>query len=151
MFGKIEDASKSNSVAMFPRFLNTSYTWVKMFLKHIGKTSVAKLEGCKIVFSIWYVQLHVQKPVHVSLVWCVWVACATSVCDIYCLGHWNKKKMKERTKASNLIVDHFSLTFINSSLVWMLYIHVWLRNKGKFLVWSEYYNQFGINLPQYFS
>ena len=26
----------------------------------------------------------------------------------------------------------------------MLYFHVWLQNKGKFLVWSEYYNQFGI-------
>ena len=29
----------------------------------------------------------------------------------------------------------------------MLYFHVWLQNKGKFLVWSEYYNQFGIYQP----
>ena len=26
----------------------------------------------------------------------------------------------------------------------MLYFHVWLQNKGKFLVWSEHYNQFGM-------
>ena len=54
------------------------------------------------------------------------------------------KKMEERTKTSNLIIDHFSLTFVNLSLAWMLYFHVWLQNKGKFLVWSEYYNQFGM-------
>ena len=29
----------------------------------------------------------------------------------------------------------------------MLDFHVWLQNKGKFLVWSEYYNQFGIYQP----
>ena len=26
----------------------------------------------------------------------------------------------------------------------MLYFHVWLQNKGNILVWSEYYDQFGI-------
>ena len=33
----------------------------------------------------------------------------------------------------------------------MLYFNVWLQNKGKFLVCSEYYNQFGIyiNFPVY--
>ena len=51
------------------------------------------------------------------------------------------KKMKERTKTSNLIVDHFSLTFVNLSLAWMLYFYVWLQNIEKFLVRSEYYNQ----------
>ena len=60
------------------------------------------------------------------------------------------KKMRERTNTSNLIDDHFSLTFVNHSPAWVLYFHVWLQNKGKFLVWSEYYNQFGIyNLPVY--
>ena len=44
------------------------------------------------------------------------------------------KKMKERTKTSNLTVDHFSLTFVSL----MLYFHVWLQNKGKCLVCSEY-------------
>ena len=60
---------------------------------------------------------------------------------------WNigTNKMKERSKTSNLIVDHFSLTFINLSLAWMLSFHIWFQNKGKSLVWSEYYNQFGIN------
>ena len=32
--------------------------------------------------------------------------------DTYCLRHWNEK-MKERTKASNLIADYFSLTVVN--------------------------------------
>ena len=40
--------------------------------------------------------------------------------------------MEERTKALNLIVYHFSLTFVNLSL--------------KFLVWSGYY-QFAIYQP----
>ena len=47
------------------------------------------------------------------------------------------KKMKEKTKKSNLIVDHFSLTFVNLLLAWILYFHVLLQNKGKFLVWIE--------------
>ena len=47
------------------------------------------------------------------------------------------KEMKERSKISNLMVDHFSLTFVNLSLAWMLYFHAWLQNKGKILsvVW----------------
>ena len=57
------------------------------------------------------------------------------------------KKIKERTKTSNLVADHFSLTFVNLSLAWMLNFHVWIQNMGKFLVWSEYYNQFGIYQP----
>ena len=57
------------------------------------------------------------------------------------------KKMKERTKTSNLIVNHFSLILVNLLLAWMLYFYVWLQNKRKFLVWSEYYNQFGIYQP----
>ena len=44
------------------------------------------------------------------------------------------------------MVDHFSLNF-NLLLAWMLYFHVWLQNKWKFLVWSEYYNRFGIYQP----
>ena len=40
---------------------------------------------------------------------------ATYVFDTYCLGHW-KEKMKERIKTSNLIADHFFLTFVNLSL-----------------------------------
>ena len=57
------------------------------------------------------------------------------------------KKMKERTKTSNLIVEYFSSTFVNLSLALLFYFHVWLQNKGKFLVWSEHYNQFGIYQP----
>ena len=66
---------------------------------------------------------------------------ATYVYDTYCLRHWNKEN--ERPIKSNLIADQFSLTFVNLSLAWMFYFHVWLQNKGKFLVWREYYNQFG--------
>ena len=57
------------------------------------------------------------------------------------------KKMKEKTKISNLIVNNFSFTFVNLSSAWMLCFCVWLQNKGKSLVWSEYYNQFGIYQP----
>ena len=35
--------------------------------------------------------------------------------------HIGTKKMKERTKTANLIVDYFSLNFANISLAWMLY------------------------------
>ena len=42
------------------------------------------------------------------------------------------KKMKERAKTSNLIVDHFSLTFVNLSLGSILYLHEWLQNKENF-------------------
>ena len=52
--------------------------------------------------------------------------------------------MKERTKPSNLIVDHFSLMFVDLPLAWMLYFHLWLQNIEKFLGWSEHYNQLGI-------
>ena len=31
----------------------------------------------------------------------------------------------------------------------MLKFHAWLQNKGKFLVSSEYYNQFGIYQPSF--
>ena len=51
------------------------------------------------------------------------------------------KKVKEN-KTSNLIVDCFSLTFANLSLAWMFYFHVWCQNMRKFLVLSEYYDQF---------
>ena len=71
---------------------------------------------------------------------------ATYVYDIYCLGHWNEK-MKERTKKSNLIAYHFYLILANLSLVSILYLHVWLQNKRKFLVWREYDNRFGIHQP----
>ena len=54
------------------------------------------------------------------------------------------EQRKEKTKTSKLIVDHFSLTFANLLLAWMLYFHVWRQNMGKFLIWSEFYNQFGI-------
>ena len=57
------------------------------------------------------------------------------------------KKMKERTNTSNLIVDRFSLTNVYFSLACMLCFHVWLQNKGKFLVWREYYNRFCIYQP----
>ena len=51
--------------------------------------------------------------------------------------------MKEKSKASNWIVDHFSLTFVNLLLPWMFYFHVWLQGKNP-KVWSEYYYRFGI-------
>ena len=47
-------------------------------------------------------------------------------------------------KTTSWIVDHFSLTFVNLFLTWMLYFHVWLQYNGKVLVCREQYNQFGI-------
>ena len=41
--------------------------------------------------------------------------------------------MKKRSKTSNRIVDHFSVTFANLSLAGMLYFHVWPQNKGEIL------------------
>ena len=48
------------------------------------------------------------------------------------------KKVKERSKTSNWMVDHFSLTFVNLSLAWMFYLLVWLQNKGE-------NSKFGVN------
>ena len=92
------------------------------------------------VFSIWCAQSHVHAPALASLVSCMSkIACTNSVYDTYCLGHWNEEN-ERRNKTSNLIVDHFSLTIVTLPLVWMLYLHVWLQNNGKFLFSSEYYN-----------
>ena len=58
-----------------------------------------------------------------------------------------KEQRKWNNKNINLIVDHFYLKpFVSLSLAWILYFHVWLQNKGKFSVWSQYYNHFGIPL-----
>ena len=44
---------------------------------------------------------------------------------------------QRKWKKKYLIVDHFSLTFANLLLAWILYFRVLLQNKGKFLVWIE--------------
>ena len=44
----------------------------------------------------------------------------------------------------NLFWGTLEQTLVNLSFAWMLHFHVWLQNKEKFLVWSEYYSQFGI-------
>ena len=98
------------------------------------------------VISIWCMQSHAHTLPHMPIVWHVSKLHAplmfmTLVWDI------GTKKMKDRTKTSNWMGDHFSLTFVNLLLAWMLYFHVWLQNEGKLLVWSEYYNQFGIYQP----
>ena len=94
--------------------------------------------------SIWHLRSHVHPPAHAPIVWCMQkMACSISLYDTQCLEYW-KGKLKERIKTSNLIVDHFPLIFVTLLLIWILYFHVWLQNKGKFLVWSKYYNQFGI-------
>ena len=63
----------------------------------------------------------------------------------FCL--WYLRKWKKEQKTSSLIVDHFSLTFVNLSLAWMLYFQIWLHNNKKLFVWSEYFDQFGIYEP----
>ena len=42
---------------------------------------------------------------------------------------WDVRMKKMKKGTLNWIVDHFSLTFVNLSLTWMLYLHVWLQNK----------------------
>ena len=70
--------------------------------------------------------------------------------DIHCLRYWNKEN-ERKNKNIKFNSWSFSLIFGKLSLAWMLYFGVWLQNKGKFLVWSEYYNQFAIyiNLSMY--
>ena len=66
------------------------------------------------VLSIWCVQSHLYMTAYMQLVWCVWkIACTTSLFDTYCLEYCNEEN--KRTKTSNWIVDHFSLTFVDLS------------------------------------
>ena len=88
--------------------------------------------------------MHALMPVHSPLVWCVYkIAHATSVYDIYGLEHW---KEENETKSKNIdwIVDHFSLTFANLTLAWMLCFDVWLQSKGKILSFEWIMQSFGI-------
>ena len=57
------------------------------------------------------------------------------------------KKIYKKNKNIKFNSWSFSLTFVNLYLAWMLYFYECLQNKGKFLVRSEYYNQFGIYQP----
>ena len=58
---------------------------------------------------------------------------------------WKFQKVRTPFMKTDWTVDNFYLTFVNLLLIWMLYFNVWLQNKGKILVWREYYNQFGIH------
>ena len=67
-------------------------------------------------FSIWCMRSHAHMPPQVQLVRCVQkIARNTSVYDNY---FWaiRVKEMKEISKTSYWMVDHFSLTFVNLSL-----------------------------------
>ena len=103
------------------------------------------------VLSIWCAQLHAHTTTSIISLMHV----KNNMCH-FCLWNllswtmeWIKwKKEQNIENASNWIVDHFSLTFVNILLTWMLrfHFHVWLQNKGKILkkVWRKYCNQFGI-------
>ena len=72
-----------------------------------------------------------------------------STCHL-CLWHllsgtWQQRKWKR--EQTHQIVDHFSFTFVDLSLAWMLHFYQWLQIKRKFLVRSEYYDEFGIYQP----
>ena len=69
------------------------------------------------------------------------------------LWHWlsgtlQQRKWKKEQK-SNLIVGHFSLTFVKLSLASMLLFYEWLQNKGKFLGVNTIISLAYINLPVY--
>ena len=94
----------------------------------------------------------------VSSIWCMrWhmhaSTCATSLMDIknstVVLWDNEMKKMKQRSKASNWMIDRFSLIFVILSFAWMLYFHVLydfrIREKLEFgvntiisLIYSKY-------------
>ena len=133
-FGRISNGCDKVSWSLLLFFLNIFYLGLMMLKQRIYRLSQ---------FSIWCVRSHMHMPAYVLLVWYVSkIACTTSVFV------WEivTKKIKERTKTSNSIVDLF-LVFVNLLLAWMLYFHVWFQNKRKFLVWRESYNQFGIYQP----
>ena len=84
--------------------------------------------------------------------------CATSlmrvkncICHFYfwrlLFGILEQRKWK---KNKNIKFNSWSFLF-NLLWAWLLYFHAWLQNKGKFLVWSEYYNHFGIYQPSHVS
>ena len=84
------------------------------------------------VLSISCMQSQMHELAQVPLIWWVWkIACATSIHETYCLGHWNEEN--KITKTSNQLADDFSLTFDNFLFTWMLHFHVWLQNKGEIL------------------
>ena len=114
--------------------------------------------------KIMSVALHISESKHPSVVVSIWckqshthfsipstnLMCVKNITCHFCLWHLLSGTLEQRQKKEQLIiliVDHFSLTFVNPLLAWMLYFHVWLQNKAKVLVWRKYYNQFGIHQP----
>ena len=94
-------------------------TYWPFSLRKIYKKSLQHIQSYGADFSIWCAQSHMHMPAHAPLLFIfVW--------DI-------EMKKIERTKTSNWMVDHFSLTFVKLSLAWMLYFPVWLQNKRKIL------------------
>ena len=80
----------------------------------------------------------------VPLVWWMWKKHLSLLLMTPIVWDIETKNLKERTKTSDLIVYHVYLTFFNLSLAWILYFHVWLQKKVKFLIWSENCSQFDI-------
>ena len=74
---------------------------------------------------------HTHASIHTTSLMHVKNNMFTFVYDAYCLGHWNKENA--RTKTSNRTFDHFTLSFVNLSLTWILYFHVRLQNKRRIL------------------
>ena len=86
-----------------------------------------------------------------SLMMCVLNSKCYFYYDTYRLGHWNETN--ERSKTSNLMIDHLLLTFVKTLVAWMLYFHVWLQNKGNILSleWILYSVWHILNIPVYSS
>ena len=131
-----------NIYKWFTKYLHIpTYAYVELFqLTTLGK-SVLNLPRpyhtypIK-VFSIWCVRSQMHMPANTPLVWCVLkIARAISVYGTYCLGHRDEENER---KNKNIKFNSWSF---------FLYFHVWLQNNEQFLVWSEYYNQFGIYQP----
>ena len=97
-----------------------------------------------------YFRFDASKHTHFSIP-ATSLMCVKNITHHFCLWHLLSGTLEQRQQKKEqliiLIVDHFSLTFVNPLLAWMLYFHVWLQNKAKVLVWRKYYNQFGIHQP----
>ena len=91
------------------------YVGVSFLMQQIWKI-IFEIWGRITVVSIWCVRSHAHTPacnkLHVPL-----LSMTLIVWDI------EMKKKKQRSKASNWIIDHFSLIFVILLFTWMLYFH----------------------------
>ena len=79
------------------------------------------------IYSLFYLMHAIAGP-HGSTpstsFMCVKAAHPNSVYNTYCLGHYNEENERKIKNTKSLNSYHFSLTFVNLLLAWMLYFCV---------------------------